>query len=155
MTIRYSTTKWSLLGYSKIFNTLFKSYIFTARVAKRAKVMSLQVFVILSPMGGGGGYTECNMGPVLHQMQHGTRSEHLRPPWDLATPPPLGLGHFTRTPPPGTWSLHPAPPIWDLVTPPRPAPPGTWSLHPTLGLGHSTPPPHLGLGHSTPPPSPT
>ena len=76
--------------------------------------MFLQVFVILSPTGG----------EVLHQMQHGTRSEHIPPP------PPPGLGHST--------------PPWDLVTPPPPHP-GTWSLHP---------PPHLGLGHSTLPPPP-
>ena len=134
----------------------------TAHVAKRAKVMFLQVFVILSPTGG----------EVLHQTrsQHippRTRSEHL-PPTHLglghSTPPPppphLGLGHSTPSPylrlghsippppsrdqfrtstPPGTQSLHPAPPpTWDLVTPPPP---------PYLRLGHSTPPPpklHLG-----------
>ena len=81
--------------------------------------------------GGGGGW-----GEVLHQMQHGTRSEHLPPPRDRVrtSPPPSGTGSLHPTPPPPTWDLVtppcPHPPTWDLVTPPHPPPPETWSLNP-------------------------
>ena len=98
--------------------------------------MFSQVFVILSPTGGGG------RGEVLHQMHHGIG--HMvkggewdqvttPPPLDTSTSPSLGPGHNT------------SPPLW---TPAPILPP------PPLGPGHNTsPPPPPGPGHNTSPPS--
>ena len=98
----------------------------TARVAKRAKVMFLQVFVILSPTGGAGRcYTKCNMGP----------GQNIYPP------SPQDQVR-TSTPPAPPNPTHPHVRLSHSTPPPH------------SRLGHSTPPPHLRLGHSTPPPSP-
>ena len=98
--------------------------IFTARVAKRAKVMFSQAFVCPSPEGG----EEVTMGLDHH---------HPPPTWDLVTTP---------HPPPGNWSPPPCPPPQPGTWSPPPAPPGTRS--PPL------PPPHLELAHHHHPPPP-
>ena len=109
------------------------AFIFTACVAKRAKIMFSQVFVILSLNGGGGGRWATSM---VNHLPPGTRSEHL-------PPPPLGPGHNTS---PRTSAPTP-PPLWDQVTTP-PLPPT-----PSLGPGHNTSlSPPLGPGHNISPP---
>ena len=81
---------------------------FTARVAKRAKVMFSQVFVILSLTEGGGG--DRWVTPMVN---------HL---------PPLGPGQNIYPPPPGPGqNIYPPPPTWDQVR--TSTPPGTRSEH--------------------------
>ena len=153
------------LHYDRKGASISAKLLITARVAKRAKVMFLQVFVILSPTWGRGGrcYTKCNMGPnatwdqartstppsgpgqnIYPPPPPGTRSEHLPPPH-------LRLGHSTP-PPPHTWDLvtppPPPPPHLRLGHSTPPPPPETWSLHPT-------PPPETWSLHPTPPPQTT
>ena len=95
-----------LMGLQIQINMYISVTVFTARVAKRAKVMFLQVFVILSPNGGGGRWATL-MFNHLPPPQDETRSEHLPPP------PRMGPGLNIYAPPPqdGTRSEHlPHPP---------------------------------------------
>ena len=108
-------TKWPLKRAVRI---LLECVFVTARVAKRAKVMFSQVFVILSPNGGGGGRWATLM------------VNHLPPPgWDQVTTPPSLLPPRMR---PG-YNTSPPPPGWDQVT--TPSPPGSDQI--------TTPPPPL------------
>ena len=139
--------------------------IFTARVAKLAKVMFSQVFVILSPNGGGRRWTTLVVNHLPTPVGPGqniyplplplgpSQNIYPLPPWDqvrTSTPSP---------PPPGTKSEHlPPPPSWDQVwtsTPPLgpsqniyplTPPPGTKSEHLPL------PPPGTKSEHLPPPP---
>ena len=133
--------------YSRRASAVIRALMFTARLAKRAKVMFSQAFVCPSPGGEGGVATPNASG------------QHLPPP------PSPGHGHGTWSqqprslPPPRTWT-------WDLVTTPPSLPPrhghGTWSQHPPslppdmdMGPGHNTPLPPNGHGtwsqHHPPP----
>ena len=116
--------------------------IVTARLTKRAKVMFLQVFVILSPTRGGGvtpnaswdrshGHRggECTTPPR-------TRSQHL--PLDNTSlppgqhlPPPPGPGHNTSLPP--SWTTPPSLRPW--TTPPSLPPPPSGQHPPGLCTG--------------------
>ena len=106
-----------------------KTAIFTARLAKRAKVMFLQACVTHSVQRRGGGG-----GGGGHQHQWSTTYPPPPPPQDqvrMSTPPP-------PSPPPGTRSeclptplgpgqnVYPLPP-WDQVRMSTPSPPGTRS----------------------------
>ena len=123
----------------EIYVAGFSGHLFTARVAKRAKVMFLQASVC--PTGG---------GEVLHQMHHGIghmvmgRSAQHLPPRDQVTTPPSSPGQHLP-PPPGTRSQHPPgqhlpPPGTRSQHPPGQhlPPPGTRSQHPP---GQHLPPP--------------
>ena len=107
------------------------SDIFTTRVAKRAKVMFSQVFVILSLNGGGNtnGQPPPPPGPgqnIYPFPPPRTRSEHL-------TPPGTRSEHL---PPPRTRSEHLPPPPQDQVR--------TSTPHPRTRSEHLPPPPPLG-----------
>ena len=94
--------------------------IFTAHLAKRAKVMFSQAFVCPSPGG---------REVLQHQMPLGNTS-----PSDMD----MGPGHNTPLPPRhghGTWSQHPPPPehghgTWSQHSLPPRHGHGTWSQHP-------------------------
>ena len=126
--------------------------VFTARVAKRAKVMFSQAFVCPTRRGGGGEVGNIigqppPSGPVhntsLPPYPPGTRSQQLPPSLsqDQVTTPPSPQDQVTTPPslPPGTSSQHllPSPPD-QVTTPPSP-----------LGPGHNTSPPPPGPGHNT------
>ena len=148
---------------------------FTARVAKRVKVMFSQASVCPT-LGGGGRWST----PKVNHHPPGTWStttpsppghgQPLPPPpgtWSTTTPSPqdmvnhypLRLGHGQPPPPPpGTWSTTTPPGTWSTTTPPLT---GTWST--TTPLEHGQPPPlpgtwstHYPPGHGQPlPPPPT
>ena len=125
--------------------------IFAARVAKRAKVMFSQVFVILSLNGGGGG----GGGGGQHQWSTTsplpqTRSEHLPPPppptrSEHLPPPPLPLG-------PGE-NIYPLPPdqVRTSTSSPLPLGPGQ-NIYPLPPLWTTAPTPLPPLDNSTLPP---
>ena len=91
---------------SKLFLTMCQSSattnsFFTARVAKRAKFMFSQVFVILSLNGGGGGVEVGN-----------TNGQPPPLPWDqvrTSTPPPWTRSEHLTPPGPGQ-NIYPLPP---------------------------------------------
>ena len=130
ITARSRDSTWTVFTtsfFKKYFNTLVsgeanQSALITSCVAKRAIVMFLQVFVILSPTGGevlhGTRSPPPGPGQNIYSPPHLGLGHSTHPPWDLITPPPhLRIGHSTPPPPPpGTWPLH------------RPPPPRTWSL---------------------------
>ena len=77
--------------YQKVLSLHQEFFLFTARLAKRAKVMFSQAFVCPSPGGGEGGVATPNASGQ-HLPPPGTRSQHPPPPrtwtWDLFTTPP-------------------------------------------------------------------
>ena len=119
---------------SEILFLMFAIYsliFFTARVAKRAKVMISQACVTSTPGGGGGGE---------HQ-----RSNHLPHPGSkVTTPPPPLLGQKVTTPQNNTFRV---------TTPPPPPSPGQRQgskVHPLARVkGHNTS--RLGSKVTTPP----
>ena len=98
--------RWKVFGGTTCGH-LSLQVIFTARVAKRAKVMFLQACVTHSVQRRGEvGNINGQPPPPQLGLGHSTPPPHLG--LGHSTPPPhLGLGHYT--PPPGTWSLHPPP----------------------------------------------
>ena len=126
--------------------------IFTARVAKRAKVMFLQACVTHSVQqrgGGGGSETPKVSGQHLPPPPRDEVTTPPSPPWDQVTTPP--------SPPPGNRSQHlpPSPPGTGHNTSLPPSPLGTGHNTTLLpGPGHNTSPPPPGPGHNTSPPPP-
>ena len=121
--------------------------LFTARVAKRAKVMFSQVCVTHSVQLWGGGRW-CPPPPVYHL-----------PPWpghntsplgQVITPPSPQPGHNTSLPLPPSQVTTPPSPLGQVITPPSPQPGHNTSLPPPPS--QVTTPPSPWPGHNTSPP---
>ena len=161
-----------LIAYNKILTSIhfLLIFIFTARVAKRAKAMFSQACVTHSIQPGGGvGNTKGlppppqvnTLPPGQHLPPPRTRSQHLPPPPpDKHLPPPPGT-RSQHLPSPGQ---HLPPPPWDQVTtPPSPSldntslpPPGQhllplWDQVTTLHSPLDNTSPWLGSKVTTPP----
>ena len=138
-----------LTGILDVHNVNGLFTIFTARVAKRTKVIFSQACVTSTPGGGGGWGGDEEPGHNTSLPPPGPGHNTSLPPRDLVTTPPCplprdlvttppslppGPGHNTSLPPPGTWSQH-LPPPWSQHLPPSSSPP------PPPGPAHNTSPP--------------